>query len=148
MAANKKFVQYQQQPVGVVEDPEHVDAVYEIFSSRDAKGGFTLSGFSGNVTGEEVVRGASGNGTVGGPDWVFASGNVTELQTSYTRLTAYNTTCNFLASGVLGYEGMGPGTAVGALTCDGYAPATCFRGDYKSKLEIGEVKQELVCKWE
>jgi hypothetical protein len=73
---------------------------------------------------------------------------VTGLQTSYTRLSAYNTTCDFLASSVLGFEGMEPGTAVGALTCEGFAPATCFRGDFKGVLGIGKAREELVCKWE
>lgn len=134
---------------GLVEDPEHVDAVYEVFSWQDGEGRFVVGGYSGNVTGEEVGGGAKGgNETVFGADWVFQAGNVTELQTRYTGLSAYNTTCDFLASSVLGYEGMEPGTTVGALTCEGFAPATCFRGDFKGELGVGRAREEFVCKWE
>jgi hypothetical protein len=65
-------------------------------------GEVVVGGYSGNVTGEEVGNVAKGAG------WVFQAGNVTGLQTSYTRLSAYNTTCDFLASSVLGFEGWNP----------------------------------------
>nr|CDP24152.1 Putative Glycoside Hydrolase Family 55 [Podospora anserina S mat+] len=122
----------------VTEDPEHVDAVYEIYSERDAKGGFVVSGFSGDVNGTVVGMGGVE------PDWVMSGNGTSGLETSYKGVVAYGRRCDFLAGSVNGYEGMErPGMVVGALTCEGVAPAVCVRGEGG-----GEVREELVCRWE
>ncbi|KAK4181199.1 family 55 putative glycoside hydrolase [Triangularia setosa] len=108
----------------ITENPYHVDAVYEIYSSRNGNGGFVVSGFGGDVNGTAV-----GVGVVK-PDWVLES-NGTVLQTRYKGL---------------GMEK--PGTMVGSLTCDGYAPAACFRGNPDKGGLDQEVREELVCRWE
>lgn len=122
----------------VMEDFEYVDVVYEIYLERDVKGGFVVSGFSGDVNG--MVVGMGGVEL----DWVMSGNGILGLEMSYKGVVVYGRWCDFLVGSVNGYEGMERlGMVVGVLICEGVVLVVCVRGEGG-----GEVREELVCRWE